>query len=119
MQDAVKKIQALGVPPEGFEDGDGTYDEATCQLWEDWVDAVDAIRRPVTWEEAEVLVRCCPTDHMAEVEWTMLHCIESAFAPDAIEPYRNLIETCNSEMMKEMLLTRLQNYIQNHKDSQA
>ena len=115
MQDAVLKVQKLGVPPEGFEDCGFDVDEEIGQLWDDWVEAVDAIQRPVTWEEAEILIKCCPTDHMAEVEWTMLHCIESVFRPDAIEQFRSLIEKCNSDMMKDMLLQRLQNYLDNHK----
>jgi len=115
MQDAVLKVQKLGVPPEGFEDCGFDVDEEIGQLWDDWIEAVDAIQRPVTWEEAEILIKCCPTDHMAEVEWTMLHCIESVFRPDAIEQFRSLIEKCNSDMMKDMLLQRLQNYLDNHK----
>jgi len=111
MQDAVLKVQKLGVPPEGFEDCGLDVDEKVGQIWDDWIEAVDAIQRPVTWEEAEILIKCCPTEHMAEVEWTMLHCIESVFCPDAIEQFRSLIEKCNSSMMKEMLLKRLQNYL--------
>lgn len=110
MQAAVLKIQELGAPPEGFE-SDGPFDEETVRIWNEWIEAVDSIQRPVTWEEAEVLIKCCPTDYMAEVEWTILHGIESAFTPETIEQYRALIEKCNSDMMKEMLLTRLQNYI--------
>ena len=48
---------------------------------------------------------------MAGVEWSLLHCIESVFQPDAVENFRNLIETCNSDMMRNLLLQRLQNYI--------
>ncbi len=39
--------------------------------------------------------------------------IESVFAPEVIEDFRNLIEKCNSDMIKNMLLKRLQNYISN------
>lgn len=107
MQDAVLKIQKLGVPPEGFEDG--TADVAF--EWDDWIEAVDAIQRPITWEEAEILIKCCPTEPMAEVEWSMLHCIESVFHPGTIKQYRNLIEKCNSSMMKKLLQQRLLNYM--------
>lgn len=114
MQEAVLKLQKLGVPPEGFEDCDRDYGEETYQLWDDWVEAVGEVKRPITWEEAEILIKCCPTDHMAEVEWTMLHCIESVGdleKTEEIERYRKLIEKCNSDMMRNMLLPRLQNYI--------
>ena len=120
MQEAVLKVQKIGAPPEGFEDdtfpGDeGFPSDETLDLWEDYQDAVDSITRPITWEEAEILIKCCPTDHMAGIEWTVLHCIESVFPSAEIEEYRNLVEKCNSEMMKEMLLERLENYINDQK----
>lgn len=116
MQEAVLKVQRLGIPPEGFENdifpGDeGFPPDETLDLWEEYQGAVDSITRPVTWEEAEILIKCCPTDHMSGIEWTVLHCIESVFVPEATEDFRNLIEKCNSAMMKDMLLERLQNYI--------
>ena len=86
MQEAILKVQILVVPPEGFEGdsfpGDEEFpDEDTLQFWDDWVEAVDSIKRPITWEEAEILITCSPTEPMAGVEWTFLHCIESVFAP--------------------------------------
>ena len=51
------------------------------------------------------------TEQMSGVEWTFLHCIESVFKPEAMEDYRNLIEKCNSDLLKDMLVQRLQNYI--------
>ena len=86
MQEAILKVQNLGVPPEGFEGdsfpGDEEFpDEDTLQFWDDWVEAVDSIKRPITWEEAEILITCSPTEPMAGVEWTFLHGIESVFAP--------------------------------------
>ena len=112
MQEAIRKIQAIGVPPEGFEDA-GFPSEETLALWEGYQDAADSITRPITWEEAEILIRCCPTDHMAGIEWTFLHCIESVYRAEETERYRTLIEQCNSDMMKDMLLERIQNYINN------
>lgn len=122
MQDAVLKIQKLGVPPEGFEDSgfvddEDSPDEDTLSLWDDWVDAVDSIKRPITYEEAEILIKCAPTEPMAEVEWTFLHCIESCITgldllkEADLEKYKSLIEKCNSDMMKEMLSKRLENYL--------
>lgn len=112
MQEAVLRLKNLGVPPKGFEDRI-PHDEKTRELWDAWIDAVDSIQRPVTWEEAEILIKCCPTEYMAEVEWTMLHCIESCFQPEKPEQYKALVEQCNSDMMKEMLLKRLENYQKN------
>ncbi len=116
MQEAVLKIKELGAPPEGFEDvtfpgEEGFPSDETLAFWDAYQDAVDSITRPVTKEEAEILIRCCPTDHMAGIEWSFLHCIESTFSPEAIEDFQALIEKCNSDMMKDMLSQRLQNDI--------
>ncbi len=120
MQEAVLKIKELGVPPLGFNDDyDENFDEEKGRIWEDWIDAICMVERPVSWEEAEVLIRCCPVEDMAEVEWTMLHCIESVVAggalevPEQLARFRDLIGKCNSEMMKEMLRSRLENYLDN------
>ncbi|MCD7740724.1 MAG: hypothetical protein LUI06_00705 [Ruminococcus sp.] len=48
MQEAVLKVQKLGVPPEGFEDvtfpGDEDFQsEEIVELWEEYQDAVDSI----------------------------------------------------------------------------
>ena len=119
MQEAVLKIKEIGPPPEGFENDsvpgeEGFPSDETLDLWDAYQDAVVSIRQPVTWEEAEILIKCCPTDRMAGVEWSLLHCIESCVSnrslmetPDGIEKYRNLINGCNSEMMKELLMERL------------
>ncbi len=123
MQDAVLKIQRLGAPPEGFEDGGCPEDDVfpsdeILDLWDEYQDAVVAIRQPITLEEAEVLIKCCPTDRMAGVEWSLLHCIESYISnrdlqdkPGELEKYKNLIKKCNSDMMKGMLLERLESYL--------
>ena len=116
MRDAVPRIRASGVPPEGCEDAgfpgeEGGPSDEILDLWESYQDVVVSITRPVTWEEAEILIRCCPTDHMAGIEWTVLHGIESVFTPERLEEFRSLVERCNSELMKGMLLERLQNYI--------
>ncbi len=122
MQDAVLKIKELGAPPEGFTgdaapgDEDFPSDE-TLDLWEAYEDAVVSITTPITWEEAEILIKCCPTDHMAGIEWSLLHCIESCIenealeTPQGVETYRALIGRCNSAMMREALSERLESYL--------
>ncbi len=117
MQDAVLKMKEIGPPPEGFEDGGADPTEETLALWERWQDALERIQRPVTWEEAEILIRCCPLDYMAGLEWTLLHCIESCCSwkdtPD-IPRFRALLEKCNSPLMQGMLRERLDNYVKLH-----
>lgn len=112
MQKAVLKIQELGIPPEGFENSNQFCEENILQTWDAWVEAAIAIQMPITWEEAEILIQCCPTDRMAGVEWTILHCIESVFSrgldnPEESKRFQNLIAKCNSDMMKNLLLERL------------
>lgn len=67
MQKSVLKIQELGVPPKGFEDK-GPHGRETIRIWDKWVEAATSIQRPVTWEEAEILIKCCPTERMAELK---------------------------------------------------
>lgn len=117
MQEAVLKIKEIGVPPEGFTDSDVFPPEETLDLWDEYENAVVSIHMPVTWEEAEILIKCCPTDRMAGIEWSLLHCIESCLDCDSLsetqegrEKYKRLINECNSDMMKEMLLERITNW---------
>ena len=116
MQSSVLKVQELGAPPEGFEGGKHS-DKKVFRIWDKWIEAVASIQSPVTWEEAEILIKYCPTDHMAGIEWTFLHCIESVYdsKPEEIERYRALIEQCNSDMMKHELSRRLEKHINSKK----
>ena len=112
IQEAVSKIQKLGIPPNGFEDvkfpGDNEFpSDETLDLW----------------EEYEILIKCCPVDHMAGIEWSLLHCIESCLenvengwleSPEEIARYKKLILECNSDMMKDLLLSRLDATISIH-----
>ena len=106
MQEAVLKIQKFN---------EFSADEATVQILGEWVEAVDSIKMPIAWDEAEILIQCAPIEGMSGVEWTFLHCIESIFNPERVEEYRNLIGKCTSEFMKIMLLERLSNYEEKHK----
>lgn len=116
MQPSVLKVQELGAPPEGFEESKPS-DKKFFRIWDKWIEAVTSIQKPVTWEEAEILIKCCPTDHMAGIEWTFLHCIESVCdsKSEEIERYKTLIEQCNSDMMKHELSRRLENLINSRK----
>ena len=114
MQEAVRKLQTFGAPPEGFED-DTFPGEDTIQIWDEWmaeelVAAAERINQARYQDRFDTYLLTADID-LAGVEWTLLHCIESVFQPDAVENFRNLIETCNSDMMKNLLLQRLQNYI--------
>ena len=50
-----------------FPEDDGFPSDETLDLWDEYQDAVVSIRHPVTWEEAEILIKCCPTDHIAGI----------------------------------------------------
>ena len=114
MQEAVLKLKEIGAPPKSVKDRGGYPVTPDFDLWDEYRDAVDSISRPITWEEAEILIKCCPTGRMAGIEWALLHCIESVSSSDEteeLERYRKLIEQCNSDMMKDLLLQRYKNYI--------
>lgn len=113
MQEAILKLKEIGTPPKSVKDRGGYPVTPNFDLWNEYRDAVDSISRPVTWEEAEILIKCCPTGRMAGIEWTLLHCIESVscFGSDDLKRYKKLVEQCNSDMMREMLLQRFKSYI--------
>lgn len=71
MQQSVLKVQEPGAPPEGYEGGKH-FDKKVFRIWDGWIEAVASIQKPVTWEEAEILIKCCPTNHMAGIDEEVL-----------------------------------------------
>lgn len=84
-------------------------------LSEDFTDLIDGIEEPVSYEEAEILVKLLP-DLLVEgygVDWTLLHLIESATCIESvtdIEQYKRLIDICLSMEWKKTMKNRLDNY---------
>src|SRR5688500_2238758 len=99
VRDEIRAIAALGVMP-----GDLSADEATVERWGQ---AVDAIVRPVTDEEAVVLMNALPREGYTcfGLAWSLLHALETApgYGPDLVSR-----STVTGEW-RERLLNRLRN----------
>lgn len=87
-------------------------DLVTDERIDEYARLLEAVTQPVTKDEAHVLVRIFPPITLYEVEWTLIHLIESVFLPDEIPQYKALIEECNSEVNKEILKQRLESWQQ-------
>ena len=60
----------------------------------------------LTFDEAELLITLF-SDNCDDLNWGLLHTIESVFDTDSIERYRTLITKCNNAEFKEILVSRL------------
>lgn len=99
MKENVMKLVNLGKIPNGSEMSDELFNQ---------YDELIQIDEPLTFEEAELLITLF-SDDCDDLNWGLLHTIESVFDADNIERYRMLISKCNNAEFKETLETRLNN----------
>jgi hypothetical protein len=99
VRDEIRAIAALGVMP-----GDLDADVATVDRWGE---AVDAIVRPVTDDEAVVLMNALPRDGDTcfGLAWSLLHACETAPGYSSALVSRSTV----TGEWQERLLTRLRN----------
>lgn len=69
---------------------------------------------PLTFEEAGLLITLF-SDDCDDLNWGLLHLIESIDIHDNIERYRILISNCNNTEFKEILEIRLNNTLEKNK----
>ena len=69
-------------------------------------DELIQIDEPLTFEEAELLITLF-SDDCDDLNWGLLHTIETVFDTDNIERYRTLISKCNNSVFREALESRL------------
>ena len=72
-------------------------------------DLLGKIVKPVTLDEAHILIKLFPPTALYGIEWTLLHLIESVYSEIKSLEYRELINECNSTEFKKMLVQRLNN----------
>ena len=70
---------------------------------------------PLTFEEAGLLITLF-SDDCDDLNWGLLHLIESIDIHDNIERYRILISNCNNTEFKEILEIRLNNTLEKNKE---
>ena len=102
MQWAIDELKALGRMPvstdcEPPEEIVGRYEELLAR-----------VTLPLTAEEVKVLMQTFPESTMYEVEWGILHLVESFAVSNP--GYRQLIELCPSGEWRETMTIRYENW---------
>lgn len=103
MRKEVEQLALMGVMP------DEADERITAALVGEWVDLLGKIVRPITLEEAYILIKLFPPTALYGTKWALLYLIESVYSETEFLEYRGLINECNSAEYKEILVQRLNN----------
>ena len=103
MRKEVEQLALMGAMP------DEADERITAALVDEYADLLGKIVKPVTLDEAHILIELFPPTALYEIEWTLLHLIESVYSEIKSLEYRELINECNSTEFKKMLVQRLNN----------
>ena len=106
MRKEVEQLALLGAMPD-------ETDEPTDVLIDKYADLLGKITKPITLDEAHILIKLFPPTALYGIEWTLLHLIESVYPETEFIKYKELINECNSVEFREMLVQRLNNSQQN------
>ena len=75
-------------------------------------DELIQIDEPLTYEEAESIISLF-SDDCYDLNWGLLHLIETVDIQNNEELYRSLISRCNNDEFREMFEMRLNNALEN------
>lgn len=103
MRKEVEQLALMGAMP------DEADERITAALVDEYADLLGKIVKPITLDEAHILIKLFPPTALYGVEWTLLHLIESVYSEIKSLEYRKLINECNSTEFKKMLVQRLNN----------
>ena len=103
MRKEVEQLALMGAMP------DEADERITAALVDEYADLLGKIVKPITWDEAHILIKLFPPTALYGIEWTLLHLIESVYSEIKSLEYRELINECNSTEFKKMLVQRLNN----------
>lgn len=101
MKENVTELVKLGKIPNDSDMSDELFNR---------YDELIQIDEPLTFDEAELLITLF-SDDCDDLNWGLLHTIETVFDVDNTERYRMLISKCNNAEFREALETRLNNAI--------
>ena len=107
MRKEVEQLSLMGAMP------DEADERITAALVDEYADLLGKIVKPVTLDEAHILIKLFPPTALYGIEWTLLHLIESVYPETEFIKYKELINECNSVEFREMLVQRLNNSQQN------
>ena len=103
MRKEVEQLALMGAMP------DEADERITAALVDEYADLLGKIVKPVTLDEAHILIKLFPPTALYGIEWTLLHLIESVYPETEFVEYKELINECNSTEFKKMLVQRLNN----------
>lgn len=106
MQNAILELRALGRMPDAIEEN------PTAEIVEKFDKLLGEVKTPLTQEEVKVLINLFPKSTMYEVEWSLLHLVETCLieAPSSSLAYRQLVAMCPSDEWRETMQVRLDNW---------
>lgn len=106
MQNIILELKVLGRMPDSIEEN------PTAEIVEKFNKLLNEVKTPLTQEEVKILINLFPKSTMYEVEWTLLHLVETYLIEDPARSaeYRQLIAMCSSDEWRETLQVRLDNW---------
>lgn len=106
MQNAILELRNLGRMPDSIEEN------PTAEIVEKFDELLGEVKTPLTQEEVKILVNLFPKSTMYEVEWTLLHLVETYLIeePSRNAEYRQIVTMCSSDEWRETLQVRLNNW---------
>lgn len=107
MRSEILTLQKMGQIPN--EEADDYLNDEIINLAETYRTLLEAIQKPQNIAEAEVLISLFPKDYFFDLEWDLLHCVETIYATISEEECLRIIQQCPSKKWKYILLKRLQN----------
>ncbi len=105
MQETIIQLKSLGQMP------DSLTEAPSEDIVNQYDDLLTQVTTPLTLEEVEILISIFPESTMYEVEWAVLHLVETYFDNiDFISKYKELVLKCPSEEWKDTMNMRLDNW---------
>lgn len=92
---------------------DEADERVTAELVDEYADLLSKIVKPITLDEAHILIKLFPPTALYGIEWTLIHLVESVYSETKSLEYRELINECISTEFKKMLVQRFNNSQQN------
>lgn len=101
-----KEKAAIGRMPDSIEEN------PAAEIVEKFDKLLGEVKTPLTQEEVKILINLFPKSTMYEVEWTLLHLVETYLieTPSRSTEYRQLIAMCSSDEWRGTLQVRLGNW---------
>ncbi len=97
MQNPIAELAKLGQMP------DSLAGDPSSEIVGRYDDLLSKVKTALTQEEVKVLISIFPKETMYEVEWSLLHLVETYSGAD----YRELISECPSEEWRDTMIHRL------------